>query len=233
MTSNWNVSKIRSFAVALAAGTLLLVGYSQDSRAEQCGGADGAGTYDELVGTSCTIGDKTFSGFIFQPITGDIQADDVSFNIINGANGQWGFEFGFNMVVGTGGLLPTSSDFRIIYDVRCTDNSACIDSIHAAINAGANGGVASLAENYGIGSFFLTTPNNTVGNADFAPVVTLHISKDVNATCTSRTDCFVTFSGITNTVDQVTVPEPGTLALLAGGLLALGWTGRRRRGDRV
>src|SRR4051794_16320724 len=97
MKAIWNIGSIKHLAVALAAGLLLTLGYSQSARADQCGGADGTGTVAELLGTTCTIGDKTFTGFTF---SGDLPATAVDFSILNGVGGQWGFVFGFNLTVG-------------------------------------------------------------------------------------------------------------------------------------
>lgn len=217
-------AKIRNLLAAFAAGVVLLVGYSGESQAAAC---PASGTYAQLIALgSCEIGDKTFSGFIFQQVDTTLTAANVVYDIIN-SGGQWGFEFGFNL---TATDQNPSSDFRLIYDVACTSGAACITSIHGAINAGAFNGVASMAETWGFDSAFLFTPGGpTTFDRNFAAVTSLHITKDVNATCTAPSGCFITFSGITNTVDSSRVPEPGTLALLASGLFGLGWVGRRRR----
>jgi hypothetical protein len=216
---------LRNYALALVAGVALMAGYSVTSLAAPCASS---GTFAQLMAAgTCEIGDKTFSGFTFQ--SSDITAGELNYTAINGTGGFWGFSFQFDIgALGSG----DSEDFLIQYDVSCTNGLACIDSVHADITGGgAGGGVASLAENYGLGSFFLFTPGGPTSiDIDLqSPVSTLHFSKDVNARCPREAPgCVVTVSGMTNTVDQVTVPEPGTLALLAGGILMLGWVGRRR-----
>lgn len=233
MKSTWNISRIRSFAVALAAGVLLLAGagYSQDSRADPCAGL--GGTYDLLIAAgSCEIGDKTFSGFTF--LSGDIVASDITYAVINGPT-FWGFQFQFSLFQSGDG----SEDFFISYDVTCNSGLACIDSIHASIVGGSSSpdGAASLAEHWvsdsTSGDFSLFAPGLTTTTFDITPTVTLHVEKDIQVACDiptgSTQPCQVTMSSLTNTVDQVEVPEPGTLALLASGLVGLGWIGRRRR----
>lgn len=216
-------AKIRNLLAAFAAGVVLLVGYSTESQAAPC---PASGTYAQLIALgTCEIGDKTFSGFVFQQVDTSLTAANVVYDIVN-SGGQWGFEFGFNLTANNG---DPSSDFRLIYDVSCTSGVACITSIHGEINAGAVNGFASLAESWGLGSAFLFTPGGpTSFDRTFAAVSSLHITKDVNVTC-DGSPCFITFSGLTNTVDSSRVPEPGTLALLASGLFGLGWVGRRRR----
>mgnify|MGYP007130736835 CR=1 FL=1 len=87
--------KIRNLLAAFAAGVVLLVGYTGESQAAPC---PASGTYATLVGLgSCEIGDKTFSGFIFQQIDTTLTAANVVYDIVN-SGGQWGFEFGFNLV---------------------------------------------------------------------------------------------------------------------------------------
>jgi hypothetical protein len=51
---------------------------------------------------SCTIGDKTFSGFTYNPIESggatEVLATAFDFTTINDVNNEWGFEFTFPLL---------------------------------------------------------------------------------------------------------------------------------------
>ncbi|MFO1412808.1 MAG: PEP-CTERM sorting domain-containing protein [Burkholderiales bacterium] len=231
------INKVKSMTLALGVAVVAFAGYSAESAATAC---PTQGTYDQLLNTTCTMDDKIFSGFSFgiSPAgylngNGDpFSAKDVSFTALVNSGGQWGFVFTFLLQVRDG----KAADLGIGYTVECVGGAKCLTSLHADLAAQARGGgEATLDESYAstdgtvFGSFTLS-PANPSKDLFFAPVSAMRINKDINVDCTAPNvvDCKALISIVTNTVDSSKVPEPGTLALLAGGLLGLGWVGRRR-----
>jgi len=224
-----NLGTMRSYAVAIAAGVLLLAGYSERGEATACG----SGNFQDLINLeTCTIGDKTVSGF---GLLGDMTATGLTYSSVLGDPvthaGNWGFDFQFDLS-GSGGLGATlKEDFKISYTIACTDGSACLNSIHGRIV----GDVEGLFAKIGLGETFsadpfsaqasLFTDINDPFNPDanlgipffdktFAnPVSSVSILKDINADCTPPTgterdsQCFASISAIENYVDQVLIPS--------------------------
>jgi hypothetical protein len=61
-----------------------------------------------------------------------------------------------------------------------------------------------------------------------APVSTVDVLKDIDS-ATSSTSGTASISIVDNTVDQVQVPEPASLALLGSALIGFGAVRRRRK----
>lgn len=140
--------KLNKSVVAAAAvvcfATMMAVG--ERANAAPC---PSSGTFAALEALgSCTIGDKTFSGFTYNPTelggATEVPATAFDFTTINGVNNEWGFEFIFPLTAGTN----QSNDIALGYTIAVTSGAALIDSLEdGPITGSISGtGTASVGE---------------------------------------------------------------------------------------
>jgi hypothetical protein len=190
---------------------------------------------------SCTIGDKTFSGFVYTPNAGGgavaIGATSITVDTIGPASTgatitgpDIGLQFSAAWSVGAGQNL----DSLIQFTLSVTGGAAIIkDAGLVQLGTGASGtGIAQVAENLGNGSNLLTFVNapagtsKTVDTVNFSPTGSFSVVKDISVN--GGTNGTAAISLVNDTFSQI-VPLPATFALFGTGLVGLGLLRRRRK----
>lgn len=203
------------------------------------GGDTTYAAYLALESGSCTIGDKTFSGFTHG---GDVAASDIDVTIINDGT-NFGFLFQLPLAVVSGTGTGTSvADVGITYSVAVTDGSALITDVTVSQTSFTSGSAfATVSETVCVGSTFPGCEGGTIMTLDtsdsdpfaqieFEPVSVVGLSKDfvvAVANCPYGGCSFASLSIVANTVSQ-TVPEPSTLLLIGSALVGIATWSRKK-----
>lgn len=183
------------------------------------------------AGFTCSIGDVDFSNFYYNSPTG-IPASDLTVTPETTADGP-GFLFGVSgMTISTG-----SEDVQVGF--TATAISGEINDLGIGFDGYSTGtGATNFTESYCFTSesptvceaaptndFAVSKPPGPLSQEiTFTPVTSITVFKDVGDSAGS--DGTASISTFANTFS--TVPEPTYTALLAAGLLGLGWLKRRQ-----
>jgi hypothetical protein len=215
-----------------AAAVIALSAFSLPAHALVCSGTttslglSGAATLDQLSGGNCvSAGDKLFGNvsvggaltgtglatFSALSLQGDVTVGFIG-SLGPNANGDITYEVAINpQLAGNFQIHDLEKDFTL-------NSTPAGTSASATLTGSANGVTFSCTRT--VNPNTSTCPVTEVfGSTTLDMTVNQHIATGDNATVT----------GITDTISQIAVPEPGTLGLLGSGLLGLGAILRRRR----
>ena len=202
-----------------------------------------SGSFATLKATNaaggCYVEDQLFSNFTYLssasgPGVSRVYANNFLYTTVEEGPEHIGFQFAFTLTA----LPNTTGNISIGWQVHGEN----ILSSHLLLNATATGNSVAIAQTtYCLGGPVAGCPSGSIGQLDvykgiigthledsdfFPPVQSLGVS--TNLSVFSAGSGVATITGLRQTIDPPSVPEPATMALTGGALLGVCFLRRRR-----
>lgn len=190
-----------------------------------------------VSGFACTIDNLVFSNFTYSDTaSGTSPIPSTAVNVVPITIPD---DEGLEFTAGWSVIEPAEEDSNIGFKVSTLNGLATIDQLGLEFNGNHTGtGSSGVTETYCPGGTLITCPSGlqqiavtnpptvlSTTSLTFAAVSSISVSKDIFVDAGNWGTASI--SNVDNTYGQTGVPEPGTLCLIGGGLLTVGFLRKR------